>query len=213
MARPNFRDRTQELIRVKAADLQPDVRNWRLHPRPQQHALVEALTDIGFAGAVLARRDDDGKLVLIDGHARVEVLPPDHEVPVLVLDVSEREAGKLLATYDQLSTMAEQDSEKLAALMRDMKAESESAAALLEAVFPDYVIDTLLAAEWKPEEPKPMGEHHRMGDSLKLTQEQRAVVDQAIAKVRSKIRGPGADPEPSEGRCIELVCSDYLAAP
>ena len=52
-------------------------------------------------------RHPDG-LMLIDGHLRAETTP-DQVVPVLILDVDEDEANKLLATLDPLAGMAETD--------------------------------------------------------------------------------------------------------
>jgi hypothetical protein len=48
------------------------------------------------------------EVVLIDGHLRAETTH-DQLVPVLVLDVDEAEANKLLATLDPLAVMAETD--------------------------------------------------------------------------------------------------------
>ncbi len=58
-------------------------------------------------GRALARETDAG-LVLIDGHLRAEIAD-DQELPVLVLDVSAEEADKILATFDPLTGMAEED--------------------------------------------------------------------------------------------------------
>jgi len=66
------------------------------------------LQEIGYADALLARALPDGRLMLIDGHLRAETTP-DQLVPVLVLDVDEAEADKLLATLDPLAAMAETD--------------------------------------------------------------------------------------------------------
>ena len=44
---------------------------------------------------LLARELEDGSLELVDGHLRADTTP-DQEVPVLVLDVTEAEADKLL---------------------------------------------------------------------------------------------------------------------
>ena len=38
-----IRDRIKELRRVRAAELRPNPRNWRLHPPEQQDAAVAAL--------------------------------------------------------------------------------------------------------------------------------------------------------------------------
>src|SRR5262249_19617649 len=99
--RPAIRDRIKEFRRVPARDLVANAKNWRRHPEAQRKALRAVLEEIGFAGAALAREDEHGRLILIDGHLRADELSDDETpVPVLVLDVNEGEADKLLATYD-----------------------------------------------------------------------------------------------------------------
>lgn len=114
-----IRDRIVELVRVPAGELRPNPRNWRRHPDAQRAALRAAFRDIGYADALIARRARNGSLVLIDGHLRQEETDPSTPVPVLVLDVTEREADRLLLTLDPLAGMAEPDEEALAALLKD----------------------------------------------------------------------------------------------
>jgi hypothetical protein len=52
---------------------------------------------------LLARELPDGRLQLIDGHLRSDITP-DMDVPVLILDITEAEADKLLATLDPLAS-------------------------------------------------------------------------------------------------------------
>jgi hypothetical protein len=125
-----IRDRVKELRRVKASELRPSPRNWRTHPKAQRDALRGALAEIGYADALLARELPDATLELIDGHLRAETTP-DSLVPVLILDVDEAEAAKLLATLDPLAAMATADADKLDALLREVGTESEPLAALL----------------------------------------------------------------------------------
>lgn len=106
-SRNSFRDRIVELRRIPARELIPNPRNWRRHPKRQQAALRGLLEEVGYADALLARQTPAG-LMLIDGHLRAETTP-DQAVPVLVLDVTEDEANKLLATLDPLAGMAETD--------------------------------------------------------------------------------------------------------
>ena len=120
---PKIRDRIKDLRRVKASDLMPNPRNWRKHPPAQQRAMAAALDEIGFADAVLAR-EVDGGLELIDGHLRTETVP-DAELPVLVLDVTEAEADKLLATLDPLAAMATTDAAKLGDLISHLTVSSK----------------------------------------------------------------------------------------
>ena len=114
---PAIRDRIRELRRVRAGDLIPHPKNWRTHPQAQQEAMQGILAEIGYADALLVRELPDGSLMLVDGHLRAETTP-DSQVPVLVLDVTESEADKILATLDPLAALAEANAEKLDALLR-----------------------------------------------------------------------------------------------
>ncbi|HVL82614.1 MAG TPA: DNA modification methylase [Actinomycetota bacterium] len=125
-----IRDRILELRRVPAGQLEPNPRNWRRHPEAQSRAVRAVLEDVGYADALLAR-EDDGRLVLIDGHLRAETTP-DQEVPVLVLDVTEAEADKILATLDPLAAMAEPDPEALRELLEEVEIPSEELARELD---------------------------------------------------------------------------------
>src|SRR5215471_10333625 len=110
-----IRDRIRELRRVPANQLRPSPRNWRTHPTAQRDALKGLLAELGYCDALLARELPDGSLMLIDGHLRCETTP-DTDVPVLVLDVSEAEADKLLLTLDPLAGLAVADPQALTAL-------------------------------------------------------------------------------------------------
>ncbi len=128
-----IRDRVKELRRVKAEQLKPHPRNWRTHPQRQGDALRGVLAEIGYAGALLARELDDGSLQLIDGHLRAQITP-DAEVPVLIVDLDDAEADKLLAVLDPLAAMAEADHDALAGLLHDVETENEAVASLLEKI-------------------------------------------------------------------------------
>lgn len=125
-----IRDRIKELRRVKAADLVPNPKNWRRHPKAQADALRGLLAEIGYADALLARELPDGELMLIDGHLRAETTP-DFEVPVLILDLDEAEADKLLLTLDPLASLAEPDSERIGALLQTVRTDSPAVEELL----------------------------------------------------------------------------------
>lgn len=177
-----IRDRIKELRRVKASELHPNPKNWRTHPKQQLDALRGILAEVGFAGAELARELPDGSLQLIDGHARAEIAG-DAEIPVLILDVTESEADKILATFDPLGAMAEADAGKLEELLREVQTGSEALAEMLAELAEDNgILDSLGDAEViedevpePPAEPitKPsdlwlLGEHRLLcGDSTK----------------------------------------------
>lgn len=124
-----LRDRIVELRRVPASELLPNPKNWRNHPEAQRNALRGVLSEIGIADAVLCRETPDG-LQIIDGHCRAEIVG-DVVMPVLVLDVDEDEADKLLVTLDPLAAMAEADAEKLEALLATVKTDSSDVQVML----------------------------------------------------------------------------------
>jgi ParB-like nuclease family protein len=120
-----IRDRIKELRRVKASELLRNPRNWRTHPAAQARALRALLSEIGYADALIARELPDGQLQLIDGHLRAETTP-DEQVPVLVLDVTQEEADKLLLTLDPLAAMAETDAERIKALLETVRTDDDA---------------------------------------------------------------------------------------
>ncbi|RIK71854.1 MAG: hypothetical protein DCC67_20085 [Planctomycetota bacterium] len=127
----HIRDRIRELRRVPASELRPNPRNWRTHPEAQRNALRGVLAEIGFADALLARELDDGSLMLVDGHLRAETAP-DAVVPVLVLDVSEQEADKILLTLDPLAGLAGVETIRLAELLESVEFSSDGVTPLLD---------------------------------------------------------------------------------
>jgi ParB-like chromosome segregation protein Spo0J len=130
-----LRDRIKEFRRVASSEIRPSPRNWRTHPASQRDALRGILAEVGIADANLVRELPDGSYELIDGHLRTEEYGPDNPVPVLVLDVTEEEADKLLATMDPLTAMAAADEAKLAELLDGLKFESEAVGRMLIDVF------------------------------------------------------------------------------
>ena len=179
-----IRDRIIELRRVPASELQANPKNWRQHPAEQVAALRGVLGEIGFAGAELCRQLADGSLMLIDGHARADLMGTA-PVPCLVTDLTESEADLLLATFDPLGAMAEADTAKLDSLLREVQTESEDVAKMLQDLAKDAGCDWAkesgsgeIVEDEVPEPPKDpitkpgdlwiLGEHRLLcGDSTK----------------------------------------------
>lgn len=126
-----IRDRIKAFKRVLAKDLVPHPKNWRTHSKAQGDALRGILAEVGYVDALLVRETGNGRLQLIDGHLRAEITP-DMEVPVLVLDVTEAEAEKILATFDPLGAMATADTEKLESLLSEIETDSEALQTMLD---------------------------------------------------------------------------------
>jgi DNA modification methylase len=136
----DIRDRIKELRRVPANELKPNPRNWRTHPKAQLDAIRGVLGEIGFAGAELARELPDGTLELIDGHARAQVAG-EAVIPVLVLDVDQAEADKLLATFDPIGAMAGADKDQLDALLRSVSTNNDALNQMMQDLAKDSGLD------------------------------------------------------------------------
>ncbi|MFO0937808.1 MAG: ParB N-terminal domain-containing protein, partial [Gemmataceae bacterium] len=132
----SLRNRVRELRLVKANELLPNPKNWRTHPTAQVDALKGLLAEVGIAGAVLVRELPDGRLMLIDGHARAD-LSGDNEIPVQVLDVSEEEADKILATFDSVGKLAETNEDMLKELLEGVEFDSPAVNEMLEGMLGD----------------------------------------------------------------------------
>lgn len=126
-----IRDRVKELRRVRAADLVPHPENWRTHPTRQQQAIRGVLAEVGYADALVARELPDGRLQLIDGHLRAETTP-EVVVPVLIVELNDDEAAKVLLTHDPVGAMAGADKRGLEALLHKATAQEEGVKRLLD---------------------------------------------------------------------------------
>jgi hypothetical protein len=140
-----IRDRIKELRRIPASELVANSKNWRRHPQWQRDGMQAVLENVGYAGALIAY-ESDGQLVLIDGHLRQEMTPTD-EVPVLILDVNEDEANILLASYDPLTAMANEDGVALGQLLTEIESTNEGLSVLLQDINERYAEAAMLAVE------------------------------------------------------------------
>lgn len=86
---------------------------------------------MGWADAAIARELPDGTLELVDGHLRAD-LDADAVIPVMVVDLDEGEAKKVLATLDPLAAMAELDADNLGALLQAINSSDNGVRALLD---------------------------------------------------------------------------------
>lgn len=112
------------------SELAENPANWRTHPPQQITALTDAIADVGWAGACLYN-ERTGRL--IDGHARKKVALEQgtDKIPVLIGSWTEAQEKVILATLDPLAALAEADSAKLDALLREVQTSSEAVAGML----------------------------------------------------------------------------------
>jgi DNA modification methylase len=182
------RDRTRELRRVKAGELRPNPRNWRRHPKRQREALRALLSEIGFADAILARELEDGSLEIIDGHLR-QSMDPEATVPVLVLDVDEAEADKLLVTLDPLAGLAIADPEPLRALLESIETSSEEVRMLLANLATQADVRARLGLVDPEEIPEPSTPRAKKGEIFLLGEHRLACGDARDPKLLGRLMG------------------------
>lgn len=125
--------------------------------------------------------------MLVDGHLRAE-LTGDDEVPVAVLDLTEAEADKMLATFDPIGALGETDNSLLHSLLEGIETESDAVATLLKNLAKDNPVPRagLTDPDAVPEDVEPttkpgdlwlLGEHRllcgdaREGDDFGLLME------------------------------------------
>lgn len=125
----DWRDRIIEIKRMKVRDIAGHPQNPRRHPKHQADALRGMLDEVGKAD-VLRAYYKDGKLTLWDGHLR-QNLDSDQEWWVAITDLTEQEAALMLVAFDPIAALAEQDAERLDALLRDVQTGDEALQELL----------------------------------------------------------------------------------
>ncbi len=105
-----MRNRIVSFEYVSPSDLDGHPQNWRTHPNTQRSALQEVLDRVGVADALLVYRSQaTGRLTIVDGHLRRELLAGEGKLPVLVLDLTDEEAKAVLTSHDPIGAMAQRD--------------------------------------------------------------------------------------------------------
>ena len=200
-----IRDRIKEFRRVLAKTLLPNPRNWRTHPSAQRDALKGILAEVGYADALLARETPAG-LMLVDGHLRAETTP-DEMVPVLVLDLTDAEADKMLATLDPLAAMAGSADAALADLLAGVTTEDPAVRAMLDSIGKDSGIfdvgevspPTMLDGDRSPFRQMTFTVHDSQFEQ----------VEEAIKKAKAKGGGNSDVNENSNGNALAFICGEF----
>lgn len=130
----SLRDRVVELKKMSVAELSDNADNFRLHPQAQKNAFRGIVEELGIAGALVAYYSErnGGKLTLIDGHMRKNDFPG--EWPVLITDLNDDEADKLLQAYDPVAAMALADKQMLARLRERGEFQDSSVRVMLDSM-------------------------------------------------------------------------------
>ena len=136
-----WQDRIVRLDRRPAGELAAHPQNWRRHPEAQRKTMQAAADEVGKVAPLVENLRSEAKgwpsgsaPVLIDGHLRMELARElgAATLPVVVVDLTERQEQLALATLDPIGGQAEADPELLAALLEVAQPESPDLGALLE---------------------------------------------------------------------------------
>ena len=133
-----LKSRNKEVRRIRAGNLIPDPLNWHLHGSEQRNALTNIFQEVGFVGYILVRKSKQrNKWHIIDGHERVALIIEkfglDELVDCAVLDVTEEEAKKILATHDAIGTMGTVDEDILAELLSGITFDDSALSSMINA--------------------------------------------------------------------------------
>jgi hypothetical protein len=132
-----WKSRIVESKMMRPSELEANPENWRTHPRRQMRALTSILDEVGWVTRVIYNQRTKR---MIDGHARVELAlaKGEAEIPVDIVDLSEREERLVLLTLDPSGALAGHNDGQLEALM--VAAEQEMGS-LLDDVFDLEAVD------------------------------------------------------------------------
>lgn len=158
---PKWRNRIVGHGTEDPAKLVANPKNWRLHPKAQQDALQGVLAEVGWVQDVIVNRRSG---LVVDGHARINLaIAAKERVPVVYVDLSDKEEALILASLDPLSAMAETNREALADLVGSLDVTDAAVNAMLqELVGADAGTAGLTDADECP--PVPVAPVSRLGD-------------------------------------------------
>ena len=125
---------------VSPAELVPNPRNWRTHPREQQRALSGALAEVGWIAEVIVN-GTTGRMV--DGHLRIELALARQEpsVPVTYVELSDEEERLVLASLDPIGAMADAEAMALESLLANLEPADADLRVFLEALSAEHVVE------------------------------------------------------------------------
>jgi hypothetical protein len=148
---PKWRNRIVGHGEEDPEQLLANPRNWRIHPRAQQDALAGVLAEVGWVQDIIVNKRTG---FVVDGHARVALaISAGEPVPVVYVDLSEKEEALILATLDPLSAMAGTDEDLLAGLIGELEVSDGAIKALLAELGGDRIKAGLTDADACPEPP------------------------------------------------------------
>jgi len=183
--------------------LVPRADNPNQHDEAQLEMIKKVLLHQGWRAPIVISKNS-GKVVCGHGRLMAAIALELDEIPVdeQDFDSEEDEISHMIAD-NRLASMAELDCVKVGDLLRELDA---SKVDLDLTCFAEWEREPLLDGTWEPPDKKKDGDPPKT-NSLTLTAEQRAIFEQTASKIRDDEDDSGI----SDGRCVELICADFLA--
>ena len=206
-ARPQvsgFSPMNTELVKVATLTTDPD--NVRVHDERNIAAVAASLKRFGQQKPIVV--NPAGRVVAGNGTLEAAQSLGWEKIAVVRTPLEGSEATAFSIADNRTAELADWDFEGLASQLQGLVDSDFDMDALGWA---EHELEPLLQADWSPPPAGEMlGADGGTGAApIKLTAEQREVVDRAIAKVRQD----KGDDSISEGACIECICAAYLEAP
>lgn len=192
-----------EVIPIESVS--PDPANVRLHNKKNLDAIKGSLRRFGQQKPIVV--DADGVIRAGNGTWYAAKELGWTQIVVVRSALNGPDAIAYAIADNRTAELADWDWEPLSAMLKDLN--DRDAALLGETGWNEQDLAPLLASEWEPA--KGTGAAGPDADSrtslIAVTQGQRVIIDSAVAKVRVK----EGDDKVSIGRCLELICADWLS--
>ena len=177
-------------------------RNARKHPKREIAILKESLQEHGQVEPLLLQIPSG---MLIGGHARLEAMTELgwSKIWVVELEIADLKAQALAIALNRSAELGKWDKDILAGLLSELDDQNFDLSSM---GWSDKETSKLLSrindGDDLPEELEPT--KVREGSPLRMSKEERAFFEQAMAEVRKLEEGA------SEGRCLRLISEQFL---
>jgi hypothetical protein len=187
---------------VDISTLDADPANVRKHDTRNLEAIRASLKRFGQQKPIVV----DAKGVVVAGNGMLEAAKSLgwKKVNIVRTGLSGVEAAGYAIADNRTAELAEWDFEALATQLKGL---IDDGCDVNDLGWSDHELEPMLAAEWSPPPVSdlPTAGGTGNGTSIVVTAEQRQTIDRATAKVRAR-----EGDQTSEGRCVELICEEYL---
>jgi len=206
----NVRDRIIGFSRVRASELKANPSNPRQHDEREREVFGDLLSRIGFAGALLAYRNADGELELVDGALRKDLME-DQEVPVLETDLTPDEARELLLFFDRVAGMATYNPEITLELVERLNLNGDAAA--LAHLADEMEAEAQIESMSSEANPETAGGTSQPGGRKKRGEDTGPTPIKAVISVfelQIVERALSATQEKNRGTALSIICQAFL---